>query len=141
MHEGLEQNQETIEIPEKEISESTTEALRFLKSCYDIELNNFELLRLRQIAKEVIKAIALRRDEMMQLFKNDTKAFNEQWRAYTYSHIPRQFEIPHRFMQSEFGMHPHEFPEENDSIPEDFKKYLKLKQKRSREGIEHEREI
>lgn len=115
-------------------------ALEYIKRTYDLDLDTHEVLRLwafgRQVVDENDAKIAANPDllKLKESVGPDDDAYHDAiWKADLFG----SKEIVHRFLMSEFGATPDQFPQGNLvlTVPDDFKKYLKILQQRNRDGV------
>lgn len=123
-----------------EVKQLVVDAMVFMKRAWDFEINNFEYLKLFHIAKEVIKNKESVVDDAESLTREE-KLSGDDWndlRSYSFGPM----EIVNRFFLSEYGVHPQEFPKEKfGGVTEDFKKYLKIMQKKHRDGDDEQSQL
>jgi hypothetical protein len=122
------------------LNQLVTDALSFMKRAWGLELNNFELMKLFHIARRIMEEKESVFGEAEALTREE-KFSGENWNDLSsYSFGP--MEIVNRFVLSEYGVHPQEFPKEKfGGITEDFKKYLKILQKRHRDGDDEQSQL
>ncbi len=123
-----------------EVKQLVIDAMAFMKRAWDFELSNFEYMKLFHIAKEVIKNKESVVDYAESLTREE-KFTGENWndfRSYSFGSA----EIVNRFFLNEYGIHPQEFPKEDfGGATEDFKRYLKVLQKKHREGDDEQSQL
>jgi hypothetical protein len=126
----------TPEISEEEINRCCESAMTHIKGAFDLTLNNFEFLRLRNIAKEILARKADQKEESTRLYESDPTEFRKLWSEKVFSSYSPVMEVTARFFMNEYGIHPENFAKDEGSTTEDFKKYLKVLQKKHLEGEE-----
>jgi hypothetical protein len=108
---------------EELIEERAQKAISFIKHNYDYEINNFEYIKLRQIAKEVLERINT--DRSITLKEWESMDPNEISLG-SHSNTNPQWEIPALFFIREYGIGPSDIPHDGDKVTRDFKEHLKI---------------
>lgn len=127
---------------EKRVDKLARQAMERIYSFYGLQISNFEYIKLRAIARGLIGSEDNLVDEVEKNSKDNPGYLKNNWKEI--STVPFDtVEVEHRFFLTEYGIHPSEFPkdESNTAVTEDFKKYLKILQKRHQEGDDEQSQL